>query len=235
MTYAPPFRIMRETENELVVYKPPGLVCERRAGDRGDSLISLMERAGYSPVYLPHRLDGVTCGIVLTARSREAVAFHNRQIAEHRWHKYYIARTEWDRRHRPEDFLGVHKAYLKQKGGKAVAVRSGGAPSFLEIVALDEAPGRKGERHVLIRLMTGRFHQIRVMCRDLGLPLCGDPLYGGNRNAHPSFYLEHAALGYGEMSSGAWNPVLTPREELAEEVTPSLYRRLEEEMASNRL
>ena len=53
------------------------------------------------------------------------------------------------------------------------------------IVAAAPVPGRADRWHLLIRLLTGRFHQIRIMCAALGLPLAGDPLYGGVRRHIP--------------------------------------------------
>ena len=222
-------RIVQETINELIVYKPAGMACEKRVDNKRDSLLSRLSDTFNSPLYLPHRLDGVTCGIVLTARSKEAVAYYNKEIAERRWKKYYIARVKWDGRLTADGLLGTHKAYLKRKGQKAAAVRSGGAPSFLEILAIGEIPGHADERHVLIKLLTGRYHQIRVMFQNLGLPLCGDPLYGIPGDTSP-FYLEHAALGYVEMGSGKWTCILTPPKDLDEKVDSTLYERLKQEV-----
>ncbi len=222
-------RIVQETINELIVYKPAGMACEKRVDNNRDSLLSLLADTFDTPIYLPHRLDGVTCGIVLTARSKEAVAYYNNEIAERRWKKYYIARVKWDGRLSADGLLGTHKAYLKRKGQKATVVRSGGAPSFLEVLAIGEIPGCADERHVLIKLLTGRYHQIRIMFRNLGLPLCGDPLYGVRGDTSP-FYLEHAALGYVEMGTGKWTCILTPPDDLGEKVDSSLYERLKQEV-----
>jgi 23S rRNA-/tRNA-specific pseudouridylate synthase len=71
-------------------------------------------------------------------------------------------------------------------------VRSGGKPSFLTIVHASQAPQAPSRSHVLVRLHTGRFHQIRAMLAHLGAPLAGDALYGGSSNG--PFYLEHVML-----------------------------------------
>ena len=223
-------RIVHESENEVVAYKPGGMACEKRVDKKRESLLSVLEDTLGAPVYLPHRLDAVTCGLVMAARSKEAVAYYNRQIAERNWQKYYIARVKWDKSLPPGQLLGTHRAYLKRKGRLATVVRSGGRPSFLEILAVEEAPGRADERHVLIKLLTGRYHQIRVMFRNLGLPLCGDPLYGDPSGRSSPFYLEHAALGFIEMGTGEWKYVVTPQNRLAEKVGRTLYERLKREI-----
>lgn len=220
------YRILQETENEIVLYKPAGMACEKRVDPRRESLLALLSDRLHAPVYLPHRLDAITCGIVLAARSKEAVAYYNKQIQERNWHKFYIARVKWDDRLSTDQIMGTHKAYLKRKGNRATVVRSGGAPSFLEVLAVEKADGAGDECHVLIKLLTGRYHQIRVMFQNLGMPLCGDPLYGVPEKKPSSFYLEHAALGYVEMGSGKWKYILTPRQDLAEKVDSVLYERL---------
>jgi hypothetical protein len=73
-------------------------------------------------------------------------------------------------------------------------VRSGGDPALLDLLAYAPAPARRGQLHLAIRLGTGRFHQIRAICADLGAPLVGDTLYGGSDDGAP--YLEHACFRY---------------------------------------
>jgi 23S rRNA-/tRNA-specific pseudouridylate synthase len=75
---------------------------------------------------------------------------------------------------------------------RSEVVRSGGDPSFLEVLAVEAAPGRPGELHAAIRLETGRFHQIRVMLAALGAPLTSDRTYGDRTPGEPM--LEHALL-----------------------------------------
>ena len=222
-------RIVYETSDELVVYKPRGMACEKRVETAGDSLLSILTGALNQQVFLPHRLDAITCGLVLAARSKEAVAFHNRQIANHHWQKYYLARVRWEKGLSADRFIGRHKAFLKRKGTRAMVVTSGGAPSFLEILAIDDINGVPDERHVLIRLLTGRYHQIRVMFQSMGIPLTGDPLYSSRQESTERFYLEHAAMGFVQKGTGQWQRVITPSNELAETLSGTLYHRLQEE------
>lgn len=226
----PSLSVVYETSNELVVHKPAGMACEMRVDNRGQSLSSILTGRLKQPVFLPHRLDAITCGLVLVARSKEAVAFHNRQIADRQWHKYYIAKVAWNRHLSADQFIGQHKAFLKRKGNRAQVVNSGGAPSFLEILSIQNAEGNPRERHVLIRLLTGRYHQIRVMFQSMGIPLCGDPLYSDGDIVKKPFYLEHAALGFVEMESEQWQRIITPQRALAEKVGDVLYEILQYDM-----
>lgn len=194
------FPIISQDEQTLVVCKPAGMATELTNDPRGVAMVSRIRRAAAPGVQvrLVHRLDRVTRGIIIVALTREAAAFYGEQIREGVWEKYYLARIPTPRPERfphHADLIGKHKAHIKEEGTHATIVRAGGKPSFLELLAIEPAPGRAGECHALIRLLTGRLHQIRVMLAALGLPLTGDELYGGDPAAGP-MYLEHIALWY---------------------------------------
>jgi 23S rRNA pseudouridine1911/1915/1917 synthase len=195
-------KTLRETAHEIVVIKPAGVPSQLTSDPRGVSLISRLQRACPPPLQpkLPHRLDRVTRGVMLVALTPEAIAFHSAEVRERKWQKYYLARV-----HKPiganvEALLGQHKVYLKRVRGRAQVVRSGGKPSFLEILAAHPAPEQREQIHLLVKLMTGRFHQVRVMLATLGIPLVGDWLYGPEerpgRRRNRDFYLEHILLKY---------------------------------------
>lgn len=198
--------VLHETPHEIVVVKPDGMASELTSDPRGVSLISRLRRACPPPLdpKLPHRLDRVTRGVIVVALTPEAIAFHGQQIRSGRWEKYYLARVHEPRDRPIEALLGRHKAYLKRVRHRAEIVRSGGKPSFLEILAAHLAPGFPGQMHLLVKLLTGRFHQVRAMLAGLGVPLVGDALYGhdgarrrgGRRRSWGDFYLEHIVLKY---------------------------------------
>lgn len=199
----PDLVVLKQSPNELVVFKPAGVASELRDDRRGVSLKSLVARRfpGTDPK-LPHRLDGVTRGLLLVCLTPAAITFHNAQIAARRWEKYYLARVAAPTGRPPEAFLGEHQAFLKEVGGRARIVHAGGKPSRLEILAAAPVPGRADRWHLVIRLLSGRFHQIRVMCAALGLPLAGDPLYDPEPRDPADFYLEHVILKYVDFDTG---------------------------------
>jgi 23S rRNA-/tRNA-specific pseudouridylate synthase len=225
----PFFAVLKESPNELVVCKPAGLASELREGNPEPSLKSLVAaRFPATEPKLPHRLDRVTRGILLVCLTPEAIAFHNAQIQARAWEKYYLARVAVPDGGSPSAFLGEHKAFLTEANGRARIVRAGGKPSRLEILSVTAVPGRPDRWHLLIRLLTGRFHQIRVMCAALGLPLVGDPLYDPQSRDPNEFYLEHVILKYTDFDTRRRSTMFLPTYEDRRALAPELAALLEE-------
>lgn len=184
--------VIRLGEDEAVLFKPAGLSSERSGGRELDSLLSrATAQLGWPEARLPHRLDRPTRGIVVIARDAPAAARHGAEIKADKWTKWYFARIPAvgaGAIARASELVGPHRAYLRRDGERARVVRSGGDPSRLTVLAIAPATDDARDCHALVRLDTGRFHQIRVMLADLGFPLVGDQLYGGraDRNDAPS-------------------------------------------------
>ena len=191
--------ILFETEHEIAVVKPSGMAAELSRDPKGTSLISRVRAAAPagSQAKLPHRLDRVSRGILMVALTQEAIAYHNQQIQARAWDKIYLARCLAPEEGDLDDLLGPHKLHLRPQGGRARVVRSGGKQALTEILAVAPAPDCDGEIHVLIRLLTGRFHQIRATMAHLGAPLVDDWIYGTSPGrGKERFYLEHTALRF---------------------------------------
>jgi len=197
------FPLLRRTSHEIVVVKPADVPSEMSVDREGRSVIARLRAAlPEADPQLPHRLDRPTRGVLVVALSRESVARHNEHIRAGAWKKFYLARVRAG-----APLVGEHRAYLRREGRTASVVRSGGDPARLEVLAEAPSPGTPQERHLLIRLDTGRYHQIRAMLAALAFPLVGDDAYGGRPGA---MYLEHARLEMIDLDRAApvtlfWN------------------------------
>ena len=191
--------VLFESVHEMVVIKPTGMATELTTDPKGISLISRVRAAAPNDAVpkLPHRLDRVTRGIVVVALSEEAIRFHNEQLQQGAWEKIYLARLSVSRLVDPESLIGEHKVHLRTRDGRSEVVRVGGKRAVTEVLALAPASDRNDEAHALLRLHTGRYHQIRATMESLGVPLVDDWLYGpGSGRGERRFYLEHAALRF---------------------------------------
>jgi 23S rRNA pseudouridine1911/1915/1917 synthase len=191
--------VVHDGPGEVVVVKPAGLATEVSRDPAADSLVRRLERQGVSTPRLVHRLDAPACGLVLVARTPAAAAHHSGEIAARRWAKWYVARVALAPA-RAAALIGPHRAYLRTEGRQATVVRAGGKASFLDVTATAMAADESGHSHVLVRLHTGRFHQIRAMLAHAGAPLAGDASYGGPAG---QFYLEQVVLG-ATLPGGGW-------------------------------
>jgi len=190
--------VLFDSLHEIVVVKPARMATELTSDPKATSLISRIRKASPMGVFprLPHRIDRVGRGIVVVALTDNAIAFHNEQIRERQWEKIYLAKIHTPAKGMARHLIGRHKIHLRTVKGRAEVVRSGGKQAILEVLTVRPAPRHRDQSHALIRLLTGRYHQIRATMAHLRAPAVGDRLYGQSGDRESSFYLEHAALRF---------------------------------------
>lgn len=166
------YELIHEDEHLLVVNKPAGLLTiPDRAGNK-DSLLGALERH-YGKVFVVHRLDRETSGILCFARTAEAHRHLSIQFEHHTSDKYYFALLDGELHHDEGEIdkpIGEHPTIP----GKMAIVRTG-KPSLTFYRVTERFP-----RFTLVEvyLKTGRTHQIRVHFQTIGYPLAVDALYG---------------------------------------------------------
>lgn len=166
----------------MLINKPAGLFSQAAAGI--ESVQSLLveqikvreAHVGRPFVGLPHRLDRGTSGVMLIARNQRALARFGQQFQSRKIGKYYLAILEGELAggiHVWEDH--VRKIADQPRAEIVEAGDPGGRVASMELCALARV-----DRQVLtlIRLDTGRMHQIRLQATSRGLPVVGDPVYG---------------------------------------------------------
>ena len=196
-------KILHQSENEIIVFKPAGIATQLSNDIKGSSLENILKKQlRVNDLFFPHRLDRITSGLILIALSKEAVTFYGEEIKSKHFQKYYVAQVE-NNTENIRSLIGTHKRYLKIEGNVNTIVHSGGKPSFLDILSIEPSLKNKDHYVVFIRLITGRMHQIRVMLADLGIPLYGDHLYnkkaGSKDRLGDNFYLESIILKFKDM------------------------------------
>lgn len=182
--------ILFENDDLFVVNKPPHLpVIPDRFGQSNYNLRGLLSRYYQKEnpdgkVFVIHRIDADTSGLVLFAKN-EAYhqlmnsVFENREIV-----KYYHAITD--------NVLADNAGLIDQpllKTARRTIVHHKGKASQTEFKVLENF---EGNSLVELKLLTGRTHQIRVHLKSIGCPLLVDPLYG----KRDEITLANIKLGY---------------------------------------
>lgn len=177
-----------EDEAILVCRKPAGVAVQTRRLGQPDmeSMLKNYRVLKNEPPYIGivHRLDQPVEGIMVFAKTKEATADLNRQIAAKLTDKFYYAMVSGI----PEKKKGILEDYLLRDGKtntSSVVPKSNREAKRAELYY--EVIESGGGRAVLrIKLETGRHHQIRVQLSHAGWPIVGDPKYNFEEKMHPS-------------------------------------------------
>jgi RluA family pseudouridine synthase len=165
-----------EDEALLAVDKPAGaLVVRGREGEREPSLLDVLSRERGEKLYVVHRLDRGTSGVLLLARTAQAHRGLGARFERGEVEKRYLALV----RGAPEADFSVDVALVPARRGKSRPAREGepGKSARTRFEVLE----RLGRFALLAAAPeNGRSHQIRVHLKYAGHPLAVDPLYGGN-------------------------------------------------------
>lgn len=164
--------ILYEDDDILAVSKPEGLAAIPERRGQGRSLFEVLCEQRGERLYIVHRIDKDTSGLILFARNAAMHRFLNRQFETRQVEKTYLALVHGA----VGEDTGTIDAPLRQFGSGRVAVDpERGKTSTTEFRVAQRFPS-----HTLIeaRPRTGRRHQIRVHLYHLGHPISGDPLYG---------------------------------------------------------
>ena len=175
-------KIIYQGEHILVIDKPAGLSVLPDGWEKETPYLLKILEVDYGKLWVVHRLDKTTSGVIVLARDAETHRALNIQFQNHEAEKVYHAIFEgnpkWSEKtakHPLRVNVGhKHRTAVDDKNGKPSETR------FKVIKRYQARPeqGRRESALVEAKPMTGRTHQIRVHAYALGHPLLGDLLYG---------------------------------------------------------
>lgn len=195
--------ILHEDRDLFVVCKEPGVLTTGTRRDEdftAENVLNDYVRKGCARsskhVYLVHRLDRETSGVLLFAKSEEA-----QQKIKDNWkatEKFYLAAVRGHLKAKS----GIFSSYLAENEHQfvySVADPSKGKFSQTAYAVIKEAPALS---LVKIKLLTGRKNQIRVQFAEHGHPVVGDPKYGTHDPFRERLCLHAKSIAFDHPHSG---------------------------------
>lgn len=181
------FTLVYQHPDFLVINKHPGISVHKDDNDQ-PLLAAVAEQTGDEKLYLIHRLDKMTSGLLLLGRNKEAASILSSNFAERVVEKFYVA-------------IGTKKP--KKKQGVVIGDMTRSRRSSWKLESTKENPAitqffstaaGEGRRLFLCKPHTGKTHQIRVALRSVGSGITGDDIYG--TEASDRGYLHAYALSF---------------------------------------
>ena len=187
-----PLDVRYEDDHLMVIYKPAGMVVHPAPGHRDGTVVNALKfyldseeiptLAGNdaSRVGLVHRIDKDTSGLLLVAKTDDAMTHLAKQFFDHTIDRVYQA-VCWGE---PDPPAGTIDAHLGRDINNRQRYRVFEDPEDNHKHAITHYETLEGLYYVSLlqlKLETGRTHQIRVHMQSIGHPLFSDGRYGGDR------------------------------------------------------
>jgi len=170
-----PVPVLFADDHLLVVDKPHGLLSVPGRDPANRDCVPARLREEFGELYIVHRLDLDTSGLMLLARTPDAHRHLNRQFEQRAVSKYYEALV-WGLPAADEGEINLPICVDWPNRPRKIIDYENGKPSqtFYRVMQRDEA---RGIARVELKPITGRSHQLRVHLAEIGHPILGCPFY----------------------------------------------------------
>jgi 23S rRNA pseudouridine1911/1915/1917 synthase len=183
--------IITENNNYIFVNKPSGMlsILDRHDTSLPSAIAALRNK--YPDVFTVHRIDKDTSGCLVFAKNETAhrhasIAFETRQVTKKYWGIVHGNPPQQSGTIR--DKIMDHPVIK----GKMIVNAKEGKEAITNYKIVEQFFGYS---LVEFHILTGRMHQIRLHCQNLGCPLLCDPIYGKDEQIFVSKLNKKYALG----------------------------------------
>lgn len=192
-------QILENNSDFVVINKPAGLPSQATLESSEGTVIHALsaqypDKFVHNELFLVHRLDKETSGIMLLAKNKKAKIEFDKMFSERKMKKIYWALTfgipsraegvaDWPLRKDPSRPNAYFAVMNNVKGRNASSHSIDSKSALTRFIVLKTFP-KMGVSLVECLPETGRTHQIRVHMQALGVPLLGDKTYSSNIIGH---------------------------------------------------
>jgi len=212
-----PLKVLYNNHGLLVIDKPAGLTVHPGAGFKGETLASAL-LYNFQNIHLVgenhrpgivHRLDKDTSGVMLVATTQEMYEHLKNAFQERKIKKEYITLVtgKVEKNHGTIDTpIGKSKTDFRRHTTKNPGEPKQALTEYQVLEYLSDETGIDNYTLLMVKLHTGRTHQIRVHFASLGHPLVGDELYGNKKGIVKGFHRQflHAKRIEAQLPDGTW-------------------------------
>lgn len=170
--------IIFEDDSLLIINKPINMVIHPGVGNLSNTLLNALlhhvpELQNLPRAGIVHRLDKNTSGLLVVAKTAQALQSLNKQLKERTISRIYQAVVVGDFTGggKVDAPIGRHPVQRKR-----MAVVDNGKPALTHYRIIERY---RGHTRLKVQLETGRTHQIRVHLSHIHHPIVGDSVYGG--------------------------------------------------------
>lgn len=183
------FSLVYENEDFVVINKKAGVNFHSEDGEYG--VVVAVEKHLKQKLYSVHRLDKMTSGLLLLAKSSlvasALAALFKAQMVE----KYYLAIAD----KKPKKSQGLIKGGM-EKSRRSMWKLTRGQDNIAITQFFSYGLGN-GKRLFVVKPKTGKTHQIRVALNSVGSAICGDPIYATeSAHCYDRGYLHAYQIGF---------------------------------------
>ena len=193
-----------ENEKFIVFNKPAGLSFH---SEEDEGFVVKAEKQTGLKLYSVHRLDKMTSGLLILAKSSEYANKITKLFEQRQIQKFYLAISL----RKPKKKQGWIKGDMgSARRGSYMFLKTNDNPAITQFLSTSL---RTHERFFLVKPHTGKTHQIRVALKSLGSPIAGDTRYAASEDAklEERGYLHAYALKF-SLEEKEFSFVCSPKE-----------------------
>ena len=167
------FSLLFENADFIVINKQFNINFNSEEGEFG--VVVAAEKALQCKLYSVHRLDKMTSGLLLLAKSPQIAAQLTALFTEHQIQKYYLAISD----KKPKKKQGLIKGGMqKSRRGMWKLTKENNNLAITQFFSYSLG---EGKRLFVVKPHSGKTHQIRVALRSVGSGIAGDEIYGNEK------------------------------------------------------